>query len=190
MREQLPELLHGQLSPATRVLVERHVAECADCAAELEVLRQVRAVARTPKVDVARIAASIPPYRGASAAWAAVRSQRAFGIPTLYIAAAVLAILTATGVLARLRTPPQATDVPRVTPPVATNIAPPVTSQQAKAPAAAPVTQLSLGEPLADLSEGDLRALMETVDDLEAAPSADVESAEPSLIDIDIEGES
>jgi len=189
MREQLPELLHGQLSAEARVAVEEHVAGCADCSAELEVLRRVRAAVPAPRVNVDRIVASIPPYRGAPRAWAAVRSARVFGLPTLHVAAAALVILTAVGVLARLRAP-HPTDAPTATAPPVARVAPPVTSQQAKGPVAAPVvTQLSLGEPLSDLSESDLRALAATVDDLEAAPSADIDAAEPSLIDIDTEGD-
>src|SRR5262245_53912957 len=61
MRELLPELAAGTLDDATRARVERHVASCAECAAELETLRLVRsAYAATPAVDVRRIVAALP----------------------------------------------------------------------------------------------------------------------------------
>lgn len=61
MRDRLPELLHGRLDGATRAVVEAHVAVCADCAAELTLLRTAaRAITRAaPAVDVARIAAAV-----------------------------------------------------------------------------------------------------------------------------------
>ena len=64
LRDLLPELVHGRLSPAVRREVEAHVASCAECAAELALLRGLRAsMARVPHVDPARIAAAIPAYR-------------------------------------------------------------------------------------------------------------------------------
>jgi anti-sigma factor RsiW len=60
MRDRLPLLEAGRLDPAARAAVEAHVAACADCAAELALLRRVRAVtARTPVVDAGRIAAAV-----------------------------------------------------------------------------------------------------------------------------------
>ncbi|HJQ20722.1 MAG TPA: zf-HC2 domain-containing protein, partial [Gemmatimonadaceae bacterium] len=64
VRERLPDLLHGTLADAARAEAEDHVASCADCAAELALLRSVRdGIAHAPGVDVDRIVAAIPPYR-------------------------------------------------------------------------------------------------------------------------------
>ena len=61
MRERLPELAAGALDPATRARVEAHVAACADCAAELDTLRAVRAAfGKAPAVDVKRVLAALP----------------------------------------------------------------------------------------------------------------------------------
>lgn len=60
MRDLLPDLVHDQLGPAERVRVEQHLAECADCARELELLRSLRVTAFvTPDVNVDRIAATV-----------------------------------------------------------------------------------------------------------------------------------
>lgn len=61
MRDLLPELLHARLGGAERAAVERHVAACEDCAAELALLRRVQSsLARAPAVDVSRIVAALP----------------------------------------------------------------------------------------------------------------------------------
>ena len=61
MRDLLPELLHTRLGSAERAEVERHVAACADCTAELALLRQAQAsMATAPAVDVSRIVAALP----------------------------------------------------------------------------------------------------------------------------------
>ena len=61
VRERLPDLLHDALSTGLRAGVLAHVAQCEDCAAELDVLQRARAVmARAPEVDVDRIAAALP----------------------------------------------------------------------------------------------------------------------------------
>ncbi|HKV51622.1 MAG TPA: zf-HC2 domain-containing protein, partial [Gemmatimonadaceae bacterium] len=60
MRDLLPDLLNERLDAATRAEVARHVASCAECAAELELVRAMRsALAPAPRVDVARIAAAV-----------------------------------------------------------------------------------------------------------------------------------
>lgn len=62
IRDLLCDVVHATLAGAERRRVEDHVATCADCAAELALLRRARAVlARaTPAVDASRIAAAIP----------------------------------------------------------------------------------------------------------------------------------
>ena len=67
VRDLLPDLLHDRLAPAVRREVEAHVRDCADCQAELALLRAMRSsLRRAPAVDVAAIAAAIPPYRAAA----------------------------------------------------------------------------------------------------------------------------
>ncbi len=65
MREALPELLHGRLAERERDSVQSHVDDCADCAAELAIIRDVLRTAAAPRIDVARISAAIPAYRPA-----------------------------------------------------------------------------------------------------------------------------
>ena len=60
VRDLLPDLVHDQLEAEARVRVEQHITDCAECAAELELLRALRATAfATPDVNVDRIAAAV-----------------------------------------------------------------------------------------------------------------------------------
>jgi len=63
VREMLPDLLHGALQGEVRDRVERHVAECSDCEAELALLASARrAMAALPvsAVSVASIVRALP----------------------------------------------------------------------------------------------------------------------------------
>ena len=62
IRDQLPDLLHDRLSSSTRAGVMAHVATCADCRDELELLRGVHEAlaARAPQVDVDAIVRALP----------------------------------------------------------------------------------------------------------------------------------
>jgi hypothetical protein len=66
IRDQLPDLLHDRLTVSVRELVVAHVADCADCREELDVLRDMRSalLARTPLVDIGQIVASLPKATG------------------------------------------------------------------------------------------------------------------------------
>ena len=62
MRDQLPDLLNERLDAAARGLVMAHVASCADCRDELELLRVARGtlIAATPRVDLNFIIEALP----------------------------------------------------------------------------------------------------------------------------------
>src|SRR5205085_8544213 len=42
MRDRLPDLLHERLDPSARAAVMAHVEQCADCRAEIVLLREAR----------------------------------------------------------------------------------------------------------------------------------------------------
>src|SRR5262245_6555376 len=62
MRDRLPELLHDRLPANVRAELVAHVAACADCREELELLRALRSVlgGPAPRVDVASIVSALP----------------------------------------------------------------------------------------------------------------------------------
>ena len=60
IRELLPERASGALSAADLARVEAHLADCATCASELALIQAARAALRRgPAVDVARIAGAV-----------------------------------------------------------------------------------------------------------------------------------
>src|SRR6266567_4578699 len=97
IRDRLPELLHEQLDAETRALVMAHVDGCADCRAELELLRGTYRMltARTPQVDVARIVQALPARRVARRPW--VNWQMAAAATILVIGGSSLAIVNHVG---------------------------------------------------------------------------------------------
>ena len=67
VRDALPDLAHGRLSELDTATMSAHVESCADCRAELALLREVRDSAPlAPAMDAARIASVLPPYGGAA----------------------------------------------------------------------------------------------------------------------------
>ena len=109
VRDLLPDYLHDRLESSVRQSVERHLAGCAACRDELELLRDLRGtLGRAPRIDVATIAAAIPPYSApVQKGWA--RSWRT--------AAAIAAIVvggTSIALLAHLRQPTQVAEGPAI----------------------------------------------------------------------------
>ncbi|HTE47419.1 MAG TPA: zf-HC2 domain-containing protein [Gemmatimonadaceae bacterium] len=128
IRDQLPDLLNDRLDAGARVAVMMHVDSCADCRAELELLRDLRGAmtSRVPRVDVASIVAALPS--------AATHRQRAAAPSRIWanwrVAAAVV-LLAAGGTSVALlhESPAPSTDtlrtasVPRVAPTTGSPIA-------------------------------------------------------------------
>jgi anti-sigma factor RsiW len=143
MRDLLPDLLHGGLPEDRRVQVQAHVDGCPDCRAELELLDRIRRTVATPTLDTARIVASLPAYR---------QPRRAFVPAAVWrIAAAVVLLAGGVTVLNRSAAPG---DVP---------IADTIARVAAGRPA-----ELSPGASIQDVSDSELRALVEVIDTLDA----------------------
>lgn len=172
VRDLLPELLHGRLSAAARLVVEAHLGDCADCRGELALLRSMRSsMRRTTSVDTARIVSAIPSYR------APARRSRAW-----WRAAAAIAVLIAGGASVSVlqRESQLSADGTAV---AARNA--PVTPAVGESAAAAPlqvasaesIRELALGSSaVGDLDDDQLSALLADLDDVEVVPSAEVEN--------------
>ncbi|MEO7103432.1 MAG: zf-HC2 domain-containing protein [Gemmatimonadaceae bacterium] len=89
VREVLPELAHGALSDVERERVQEHLDACADCAAELAIIRSVLRTAPLVSVNVASIAAAIPPYR-----------RKSSGMKRVYMELAAACLIGAVGLSA------------------------------------------------------------------------------------------
>ena len=179
----LPDLLHQTLDAGTRAAVESHLSECESCRRELEVLRRARGALSAPPVDTARVAAAIPPYVAVRRRWLSGVAWR--------IAAAILVVAGAL-VLWRTAGPParqladrQLAEPPRVEAPAPASPRDPVTARsEVKVAAQTPVVrpaELATGETLHDLSEADLRALLQEISALDGVTSSETEVVVPAV---------
>jgi anti-sigma factor RsiW len=172
IRDLLPELVSGTLAAGEAVRVQEHVRACADCAAEVELLRTVRAAMRlAPPMNTARIAEAVQ----ASTA----RRLAARRIPARVGRIAALSLIVVLGVVGlwSARDSAGVSDA-GVAPVVAAAgeapaaVAQPAAATQAPAAPRAPV-QLALGGDVSQLDDDELVALMQEVAVLDAMPGAD-----------------
>ena len=198
IRDLLPDYAGGSLTGEALSRVEAHVAGCADCAAEVDLLRAVRrAGPAAPAVDVARIVAALP----------APTRARPRGRVAMWRVAAAVAVLAAGGVALRVVRdggPPMpahpdsaivsvaplagtpAADSPAAFSPAAPAPAGPrvavaVPRRDSAARPAAPAPSaggdLSMTGGLSDLSDADVEALLGELRSLDAVPAIDPEPA-------------
>ena len=196
VRDALPDLLHGRLSAVDTATMKAHVESCAECRAELELLREVRASAPiTPALDYARIAASVPAYGGvAVAAPSRTHVRSSFRNIALIAASAVVAFtgwsLTRSSDLNRsVLSPLAVASAPAAvaaSPSVSGEVTAPAVSNSASetGKGETQVASLSLVGSTQDLSDADLEQLVSDLDGLDALPSAEPQSVTPSVEDI------
>jgi hypothetical protein len=186
MKDLLPDLLHDRLPAALRAEVEAHVTVCDDCRAELLILRHVIAVsapAATPRIDASRIVAVLPRYRTPST-W-----QRTIHSAQLRMAAAVVLLAGGAAVLSNVMTRSEKPESTRIiarapaSPDTSVAVVPAVGSSAAAAtPSVRHVsTELALGETLHDLSDTELRALLDEMGNLEAVTPTETEVVAPAV---------
>lgn len=165
IRDLLPDLANESLESSVRVLVIAHIAECAACAAEIEIIRSTRLliVNSTPRVNVAAIVSALPhpgslarPGRGVIPIQSARSARSRSWGSSWRIAAAATFLAAGLGSYAVLR--PGSPEIGEDTTFVA-------------------ATQgLALTGTLADLSDAELDALVKDIDGIEALPSTEVEA--------------
>jgi anti-sigma factor RsiW len=188
MRDQLPDFVRGALSAPSSVELEDHLATCAECRAELRLIRDARVVlSTTPSVDathiVAAIARSTGLRRSATTAVAESRRRRAWTVVAssrrVWLAAASIVGVVGAAVLVsgKMRAPasrdlaPAVVQVeqPRTPTAVGTQPTAPVTSR----PSAH--AELVMGGGVSDLADADLESLLRALDDVDT--QLDVEPA-------------
>lgn len=174
LRDLLPDLLHERLAPAVRAEVEAHVRGCADCRNELALLRAMRStLRRAPAVDVAAIAAAIPPYRSASRrTWGSWRVAAAIMILAAGGTSVVVLQRGATSVR-ESATVGVASSAPRVESVGGTTKDSAMPTAAAPAPRELAVASSSIG----DLDDAELSALLKDLGTVEVLPPVDVEPA-------------
>ena len=184
MRDRLPDLLHERLETSLRAAVMAHVEQCDDCRAEMTLLREARIVLSPEMraVDVVAISRIVIEKTRKPARRSAKRSPWT----DWRIAASVALLVVGAGSLALVRrnseTRPQVAvvaDTHAVLPNAAlpdTAAAAPVTPSNTPVEMAASA-ELSAAAPVSDLSEGELRALLRDLDQMDAVPSPEPEQA-------------
>jgi hypothetical protein len=107
VRDRLPDLLHGRLSAAERLVVEGHLAACEECAAELALLAELRREMNAPELlDLGAVALEVLGRVGApggATGGGRARSRRPAGgslSPLVALRAAAAVILLAGGAYA------------------------------------------------------------------------------------------
>jgi anti-sigma factor RsiW len=184
LRDLLPDLLHGRLDGSARATVEAHLAGCADCRAELELLREVRGTLRRgPTMDVAAITAAIPPYRAPArrslGRWGAAAAATLIAIGGTSVAIAnrvgdrAVAVPAQAGAEQTVVTTPSRPDSYAV-------VTEPTPARATSTPAASTAPrELAVGGAVGDLSDGELSMLLDGIESLDVLPLAEVENGLP-----------
>ena len=202
IRDLLPDLVHGRLDAATRADVERHVRDCAECTAEVTLLRELRsAFHASPRVDVAAIVAAVPAYRKpAGRSWIGWRAAAA--ITVLVAGGSSVAVLQRGGTSMA----DSARSIPAVTPDAVAPAQGPALPVQAPAPAETESARVAVARPrveqpaprqdavpsgreatgrelavgggsLNDLSDRELVSLLKDIESLDGLPTVEVDNA-------------
>jgi putative zinc finger protein len=171
-RDRLPELLHERLDVEERAVLMAHIELCADCRAELELLRGVRAVlVVAPVMDIDRIVHSLPSpnqrrasargLRGRFAEWqlaaAAVVLLAGGASLTMYARGGVARPIVDSNVVASVKAAPSTSRTETVAPKVE----------------GSSENELAVGADLSDLTPGELTRLLSDVERLEPLPQTE-----------------
>lgn len=175
IRDLLPELVSGTLPAGEVARVQEHVRVCADCGAEVELLRAARAAMRVaPPMNTARIAEAV--QASTSRRLAARRvPARVGGIAAL----SLVVVLGAVGLWSTRDTAVVAgaggASVVTAAAGAPAAVAQPATVAEPRSATRAPV-QLALGGDMSQLEDDQLVALIQEVAALEAMPGAEAAS--------------
>ena len=201
VRDLLPDLLAARLNFDARRLVEAHVAGCAECQAELALLRDMHAslLVRTPALDLSAIVAAIPTHRvPARRSWVSWRTAAAI---TMVAAGGSSALILSRGVSTippdslavrpapvRAAAPPPAPVVASANPLAGATVHVP-TARSMKQNVVSPPVELAVqvagdahelamtGGTMTDLSDKELATLLKDIEKMDAMPAMDGESA-------------
>jgi hypothetical protein len=187
MRDRLPDLLHERLDVSARAAVMVHIARCGDCRAELTLLREARVALTSDMrtVDVVAITSAVIARTPAPIVHLLPRHQRARMWTDWRVAASIALIAIGGASFALIRSQrvdeplPQIPVVARATAVESDSMRPVVAplvhvAQHPPAPAVA-AAELSAAGGVSDLSDRDLRALLDDLQSIDAELSTDPE---------------
>jgi anti-sigma factor RsiW len=183
VRDLLPDLLHERLDASARALVTAHVAQCTECRAELTMLREARIALTSDMrtVDISAIAAAVIARTSAPLVHAQPWQRRARMWMDWRVAASIALVAAGVASFATIRA--RQTVLPQpVSPAVATTasesaksaVVVPTPPRPVEAHLATPaVAELSAAGGVSDLSDNDLRALLDDLQSIDAEPLTD-----------------
>jgi anti-sigma factor RsiW len=173
MRDRLPDLLSDRLPASERAEVVAHVAACADCREELELLRALRSMfsASAPRVDVASIVSALPKAPSqlrprSRRTWADWRIAAA--VTVLAVGGSSVALINRTTYITPVRidaASPSADSAPTARPNTPSD-----TGQDGE-----PSGGLGMSGHLADLDDAQLQALINEIENMKAVPITEPE---------------
>lgn len=183
VRDLLPALARGELKSSERAAVEEHLATCAACRAELELVRDLASALRsTPPIATARLAQAVVrsarERRDAPISLDAARRRRA-APSRVWLAAASLIAVVGAGALAVVATRDEVSSGPmpqvarsdmplgQTTTPVE-RVQSPRSEPPRAEPRAASGTELVMGGGVSDLADADLESLLGVLEGLDA----------------------
>lgn len=187
MRDRLPELAHGRLSPADAAALRAHVADCAACTADLAVLETSRLVlsARAPKVDVAAITRAMTgtPVLRVERGGATAAAPRANAAPLtpVWRSRQFLAAAASLLIVASLTIPALGRGGPDAVAPVGGDTVRAVVADTPPVPAGP--SSLAVSEGLVDLSSDDLSILLAELERVEATVNAEPSTLRQPIVD-------
>jgi anti-sigma factor RsiW len=167
-RDQLPDYVHERLDAAARARVAAHVATCASCAAEVELLGTARRVltAAAPRVDIARIVAALPSPPQSTPRLGVIRPSPVRRQPAHLrpwrIAAVVATVAIGGASIAVIR---------GITNP----------NVQMPTPTAEPTVVLPDGGRIGELSDDDVQSLLNDIDHFDGVPDENPQPTVPAL---------
>jgi hypothetical protein len=168
MRDRLPDLLSDRLPASERAEVVAHVAACADCREELELLRALRSMfsASAPRVDVASIVSALPK----APSQLRPRSRRTWADWRIAAAVTVLAVGGSSVALINRTTHVTPVRIDAASPSADSAATPSDTSQDGE-----PSGGLGMSGHLADLDDAQLQALINEIENMKAVPITEPE---------------
>lgn len=157
MRDQLPDFVHGRLSAEAHTSVAQHVASCRECEAEVALLRDALTVLResAPALDASAIVRALPRRARPTARW---RQWQ--------MAASVLVLLGSAAAIVRIQR--QAPLSPAVVADTGHTAA--TESTVAPTPVQAAPAATTAPSSYEDLADGEIEALIQSLDKIEATP--------------------
>ena len=193
MRDLLPDFVHQTLAAPEQARVSAHVALCAECAAEVALLRAIGTAFPAPPLDLFRIVAALPAPRRAPMRWAGVTARPwRFAAAATFVAVTGISLAVFRGTFSTAGNP--AAPAAHAVSAIDVRSSRPTTRSAGESLAVGPTlgnraSGLTFDGGLADLTDQQVQTLLGEIDALDAKPNAEPENPVGNIVPVR-EGES